>query len=355
MENKEPEKISFLGFLKQAYQTIEEESKQKFYDAMASINQIEVLNLSYEQFYQMYYEKLAPKFMDLAITQSKLNKNNSDIWGPRLLLTVFPIFTLVFTSVIIYSAFFAPHKEKEALIALPFIWLFWLWLPFKAMGGRKLQKDYFKEALFTSLDAIYVRGHNLNAFFWYNFNKVFRKFPFFLAFFDETLCFKYKDKPLALTEYIRWWSFKRTMICSYPTDKNFKGETIIFSKKRIIPPSTSIGELISLEDPLFNKNFEVFTDNQVEARYLLTTAFMERLLNFQKKYNCVVDVLFSNETAPDLGNVFLSITSKRDFFKLPSSWINNPSDIKPIYKIIQEVKEIAEILDALKLDQDIGL
>ena len=37
-----------------------------------------------------------------------------------------------------------------------------------------------------------------------------------------------------------------------------------------------------LEDIYFNKQFNVYSDDEVETRYLLTTAFMERLSNLKK-------------------------------------------------------------------------
>ena len=37
-----------------------------------------------------------------------------------------------------------------------------------------------------------------------------------------------------------------------------------------------------LEDIYFNKQFNVYSDDEVETRYLLTTTFMERLSNLKK-------------------------------------------------------------------------
>ena len=38
----------------------------------------------------------------------------------------------------------------------------------------------------------------------------------------------------------------------------------------------------TLEDVVFEKNFDVFTDNEVEARYLITPSFMQRLNSIKK-------------------------------------------------------------------------
>ena len=75
-------------------------------------------------------------------------------------------------------------------------------------------------------------------------------------------------------------------------NKNFSGETIVkkdngllgrwFSRKYI---KTIEGlENIKLEDPVFEKKFEVYSNDQIEARYLLSTSFMARLLQLAKLF-----------------------------------------------------------------------
>ena len=75
-------------------------------------------------------------------------------------------------------------------------------------------------------------------------------------------------------------------------NKNFSGETIVkkdngllgrwFSRKYI---KTIEGlENIKLEDPVFEKKFEVYSNDQIEARYLLSTSFMSRLLQLAELF-----------------------------------------------------------------------
>jgi hypothetical protein len=42
---------------------------------------------------------------------------------------------------------------------------------------------------------------------------------------------------------------------------------------------------VHLEYPKFEKVFQVYNDDQVEARYLLSTSFMERLIEVGKIFN----------------------------------------------------------------------
>jgi len=43
-------------------------------------------------------------------------------------------------------------------------------------------------------------------------------------------------------------------------------------------------KLVKLEDPDFNKHFVVYGDDQVEARYVLSTSLMRRITEFKEKY-----------------------------------------------------------------------
>lgn len=53
------------------------------------------------------------------------------------------------------------------------------------------------------------------------------------------------------------------------------------------------GELIKLEDPEFEKQFVVYGDDQVEARYILSTSLMRRILDYKNKHDKNIFISFS--------------------------------------------------------------
>jgi len=69
-------------------------------------------------------------------------------------------------------------------------------------------------------------------------------------------------------------------------NKDFNGGTLVYSKSGSIPVVDSMlnkwnmpgYQKVVLENPAFNKEFEVFSTDQVEARYILTPAFMGDLI-----------------------------------------------------------------------------
>lgn len=52
------------------------------------------------------------------------------------------------------------------------------------------------------------------------------------------------------------------------------------------------GQLVNLENPAFEKLFTVYSSDQVEARYILSTSMMERLVAFRKKAANTVHLSF---------------------------------------------------------------
>ena len=68
-------------------------------------------------------------------------------------------------------------------------------------------------------------------------------------------------------------------------------------------------ELITLEDPAFEKYFVVYGDDQNEARYILTPNLMERIVSFRERTGQKLRLSFCGE------NVYVAIPSNHDMFE----------------------------------------
>lgn len=75
-------------------------------------------------------------------------------------------------------------------------------------------------------------------------------------------------------------------------NKHIEGETFVLpdAEEKLLgkfvqkfQKDSSRGELVKLENPVFEKAFKVFSSNQVEARYILTPTMMEAMVNIQKR------------------------------------------------------------------------
>ena len=103
---------------------------------------------------------------------------------------------------------------------------------------------------------------------------------------------------------------------------------------------------VNLEDPEFERIFDVYSTDQVEARYLLTTAFMRRFVEL-KIAKGRVEAVFWNQ------KVYFFVTCGKDMFELPLD--KNVADMKHYQEILLDFARILRAIDMLKLEQDIGL
>jgi len=84
-------------------------------------------------------------------------------------------------------------------------------------------------------------------------------------------------------------------------NKNFNGHTIVLpdtAEKMLgkfgqnLQSMSSRGELVKLEDPEFEKEFCVYSDDQLEARYILSPSLMKRIVDFKRKWNTKIYLSF---------------------------------------------------------------
>jgi hypothetical protein len=68
-------------------------------------------------------------------------------------------------------------------------------------------------------------------------------------------------------------------------------------------------QLVKLEDPEFERDFVVYADDQVEARYVLTPALMQRMVEFRRKADRPVRFSFGGP------NVCIAIETGRNMFE----------------------------------------
>ena len=101
-------------------------------------------------------------------------------------------------------------------------------------------------------------------------------------------------------------------------------------------------DVVRLEDPEFEKIFVVYSSDEVEARYILSTSFMERLVEFRKKMNSSVQLSFVGS------NMYMAIPMKKNLFE-PSlrRTVMNFNDIQEYYK---QILFCTSIVDEMNLN-----
>ncbi len=127
-----------------------------------------------------------------------------------------------------------------------------------------------------------------------------------------------------------------------PMKKSIPGYILLFNTK--FSPNINTLEKISLEDNIFANNYQIYSDNQIEARTLLTPAFMERLNNLKRRFKGTrVDVSFFGMHA-----VF-AIHTSHDFFE-SYSLTNTHNAIKTYEKFYDDVNSIQQMIEILHIN-----
>ena len=119
-----------------------------------------------------------------------------------------------------------------------------------------------------------------------------------------------------------WQTIFRGTIVIADFNKQFHGETYVlpdtaqrflgglgqslqsFDRRR--------GELVRLEDPGFERLFAVYSSDQVEARYILSTSLMQRILDYRTRADRAISLSFVQS------QLFVAIPSRQDHLAPPS-------------------------------------
>jgi len=124
---------------------------------------------------------------------------------------------------------------------------------------------------------------------------------------------------------------------------------VIFFYKRRIYVDKDIFKQITLEYSKFNKKFNVYSSDQIEARYLVTPLFMEKLYNLKTVFGTKnLKCSFFDD------NLMIAIDTKRDLFEL-GNLFKPVKDIKTIKRFYDEITTIFDLIDYFKLNEDIYL
>lgn len=105
---------------------------------------------------------------------------------------------------------------------------------------------------------------------------------------------------------------------------------------------------INLEDVVFNKRFSAFSHDEVEGRYLLSPAFIERFRNLEMAFRAKnIKCSFNN------GDLMIAMTTG-NVFEIGNLFkkLDNPKNFE---KFFDELTSVLYLVDYFKLDENTGL
>lgn len=126
-----------------------------------------------------------------------------------------------------------------------------------------------------------------------------------------------KDKDGRRSE--QWHTIFQGLFISADFHKDFRGMTIVRTDmaERALgtlgrffqKPIFSSLQLVQLEDPEFEKDFVVHASDQIEARYILSTSLMGRMLELKRRFASTVQFSFVRS------RMFIAVETATDFFE----------------------------------------
>ena len=132
-------------------------------------------------------------------------------------------------------------------------------------------------------------------------------------------------------------------------NKDFNGHTVLCTKTKFAKSPLKALEQTQLEDVEFNKMYNVYTDDKVEARYILTTVFMEKLKNIKVAFKCkYLRCAFYKK------NLYIALSTNQDLFSV-GSLIKPVADEKQFNELCEQFVSILALVDILKLDTKVIL
>ena len=102
------------------------------------------------------------------------------------------------------------------------------------------------------------------------------------------------------------------------------------------------GELVRLEDPEFERTFVCYSNDQTEARYILSSALMRRLLNLKAHFNDHVSAAFSG------GSLYLMISKRDNWFEPPA--LSTPLTFEGVETTLRQLQMATGIVEELDLN-----
>lgn len=100
---------------------------------------------------------------------------------------------------------------------------------------------------------------------------------------------------------------------------------------------------VQLEDVVFSKEWKVYSDDQIEARYVLTPALMERMLAVKKLFHGNrLDFSFLGN------NLLIAIHTNKDMFET-TSLFKSALDYRKVQEVICQLYSVFSVINVLKL------
>jgi len=311
---------------------------------------------SISQLTDFYYKKLYPTLKDLEEDRKKIKKRVSYVGAIYLIIVAlvgFAIYEQFSLDILFFFGIFT-------LVGMKFIYNYFV-------------SDYtvdFKNKIIAPL--IYEIDNNLDysphlhiPTAEFNHSKLFSMRPDRVSG-NDFVRGKIDDIPIAFSDFLAekkhkdsrdretWETIFQGLFIISEFPKNFKGETIVLpdSAQKIFGDlignwlqsnNYSQNELVKMDNTEFEKEFVVYSTDQIEARYILTPRLMQKLLSYKKKIKHPLSISFIG------GKIYMAIEYNDDMFE--PAVFRSLLEYKIAMNYIETLHLAVGIVEELKLNQ----
>lgn len=152
----------------------------------------------------------------------------------------------------------------------------------------------------------------------------------------------------------QWNTLFRGLFLVAEFNKEFKSKTVVLpdiAEKTfgnliggwLQSKNFSYGDVIQLDDPEFEKEFVVYGNDPIEARYILTHSMMKRILEFRRKLTHPIFISFIHN------HIHIAIGTKKDLFE--PSVFHSLLDYSKAMEYINMLRYTIGMVEELKLNE----
>ncbi|WP_163409820.1 DUF3137 domain-containing protein [Flavobacterium ajazii] len=150
-------------------------------------------------------------------------------------------------------------------------------------------------------------------------------------------------------KHTKWYNIFKGIVFIADFNKNFSTSTVVRPKNALDDISSwlsknilSFGntDKVQLENIEFDSKFVTYSKNQIEARYILTPAMMERILALNRKSDETISISFIDS------KMYIAFPLSHNYFEAPiSTSLLVPDLLKADLSIVQFMQDIVHELD----------
>lgn len=300
-----------------------------------------------------FYEKIYP---DLAFLEEKRAKIYDHLKKVAIVLFLVTVFVLFLLREYVFN-----YIEILALIIMALVGIFMFIYKIEMSGFSSLFKDELIEKLVLFVDKNlkydknnYISKHEYRAS--YLFPQSIDRFSGddFVSGKIDGVDIKFSEIHSEVKEKTdrgrtHWKTIFKGLMFVADFNKDFKGKTVVLPDKserlfgsisNFFQSFSSRGELVKMDNSEFEREFVIYSDNQIEARYILSHALMDSILEYKKLIGKNLYISFVNS------KIYIAIGYNEKLFE-PKIYkkITNFNEVSFYFKIVSMTVDIVKHLN----------